>query len=38
MQPPTARASLKERLVGEIAVQGVEQLEEPGVAQHGMAH
>jgi hypothetical protein len=38
MEPPTAGTSLNASLVGKVGVQNVEQLEEPGVAQHGMAH
>jgi hypothetical protein len=38
MQPPTAGTSLNASLVGKIEVQGVEQLEESGIAQQGMAH
>jgi hypothetical protein len=38
MKSPTAGTSLNASLVGKVAVQGVEQLEKPGVAQQGMAH
>jgi len=38
MQSPTAGTSLNASLVGKIEVQGVEQLEEPGVAQKSMPH
>jgi len=38
MEPPTAGASLNASLVGKVEVQGIEQLEEPGVAQQSMPH
>jgi hypothetical protein len=38
MKPTAARTSLSARLIGEIPVERVEKVEEPGVAQQGMAH
>jgi hypothetical protein len=38
MEPPTAGTSHNASLVGKVEVQGVEQLEESGIAQQGMAH
>jgi hypothetical protein len=38
IEPTTARAPRGARLISEIPVENVEKVEEPGVAQHGMAH